>query len=95
MIKGVSEHEESIIKKILANYPYKFYYYGSRVRGDFTKGSDLDILLVSENNVPQEIINKIQLEFNQSLIPYIVNISDYNNLDKAFFELIKTTLVEI
>ena len=44
MIKGVTEKEEKIIKDILRKYPYDFYYYGSRVKGDFTKASDLDIL---------------------------------------------------
>lgn len=39
MIKGVNEFEEEIIKSILQNYPYKFYYYGSRVKGNFTKSS--------------------------------------------------------
>lgn len=95
MIKGVNASEENIIKAILANYPYKFYYYGSRVKGDFTKGSDLDILLVSEQEVSDEIIEKIELEFNKSLIPYVVNISNYSKLDKAFFELIQPTLIAI
>lgn len=95
MIKGVNAKEEIIIKSILANYPYDFFYYGSRVKGNFTKGSDLDILLVSESNVPSDIIEKIELEFNKSLIPYVVNISDYNKLDKSFYNLIKPSLVKI
>lgn len=95
MIKGVNAKEEIIIKSILANYPYKFFYYGSRVKGNFTKGSDLDILLVSENSVPSDIIEKIELEFNKSLIPYVVNISDYNKLDKSFYNLIEPSLVKI
>ena len=44
MIKGVTEKEENIIKDILSKDPYDFYYYGSRVKGDFTIASDLDIL---------------------------------------------------
>jgi len=95
MIKGVSANEENIIKSILANYPYRFFYYGSRVKGDFTKGSDLDILLVSENEVTSETIENIELEFNKSLIPYVVNVSDFNKLDKSFYDLIKPSLIEI
>ena len=45
MIKGVTENELKIIKEILFRYPYEFYLYGSRVKGDFTKSSDLVILI--------------------------------------------------
>ena len=46
-IKGVTQEEEQIIKSILAPYKddYEFYYYGSRVKGNFRPLSDLDILV--------------------------------------------------
>lgn len=34
-------------------------------------------------------------EFDESFLPYIVNFSDYNKIDKKFFELIKNDLVKI
>lgn len=95
MIKGVNAEEENIIKNILSKYPYQFFFYGSRVKGDFTKSSDLDILMVSETPVPDNVIDEIELKFNKSLIPYIINISDYNKMDKTFYELIKPSLVKI
>lgn len=95
MIKGVTEKEESIIKSILSQYPYDFYYYGSRVKGDYQKSSDLDILLKSEEDVPYSIIDDIELKFNESKIPYIVNISLYQNMNENFYNLIKNDLVLI
>ena len=95
MIKGVTSNEEKIIKDILSKYPYNFFYYGSRVKGDFTKSSDLDILLMSDKNIPEKILNELKLDFNKSLVPYIVNISVSNNLDKSFYELIKPSLVSV
>ena len=95
MIKGVNEKEESIIKSILAEYPYEFYYYGSRVKGDYTKSSDLDILLKNDEEVPYSIIEDIELKFNESLVPYIVNISQFVNIDENFYNLIKGDLVKI
>lgn len=95
MIKGVNKFEEKIIKSILQNYPYQFYYYGSRVKGDFTKSSDLDILLKSSDKIPCEILNQIDRQFNESKIPYVVNISEFTQMDKNFYELIKSDLVEI
>lgn len=95
MIKGISEKEEKIIKNILAKYPYDFYAYGSRVKGDFTRASDLDILLVCKKEVPHSQIEKLETEFNESLIPYRVNISQRCKMDDYFYELIEKDLERI
>ena len=95
MIKGVTQKEEEIIKNILRQFPYKFYCYGSRVKGDFTKSSDLDVLLKHNETVEPKILNKLDEEFNKSTIPYKVNISEYINMDKDFDTLIETNLAEI
>lgn len=95
MIKGVNEKEEKIIQEILSEFPYEFYYYGSRVKGDFTRGSDLDILIKGEKEIPPEILENLNLKFNESLIPYRVNFSDYNKINENFYNLIKNDLVKI
>lgn len=95
MIRGITEKEECIIKGILKDYPYDFYYYGSRVKGDYTKSSDLDILLKSDAVVTYSVIEDIELKFNESKIPYIVNISQYVNMDNNFYNLIKNDLIKI
>lgn len=92
MIKGVTAKEEKIIKDILEKYPYEFYYYGSRVKGGYTKASDLDILMKGGD---YGIIERIKLEFNNSYIPYIVNISRYEDMDEHFYKLIEKDLVKI
>lgn len=95
MIKGITEKEESIIQKILAKYPYEFYYYGSRVKGDFTKSSDLDILIESAPEIKQSDIENLEKEFNESLIPYRVNFSRRDRMEDYFYELIKDNLVKV
>lgn len=95
MIKGINEKEEFIIQGILKDYPYDFFYYGSRVKGNYTKLSDLDILLKNEAEVPYSVIEDIELKFNESKISYIVNISQYANMDENFYNLIKNDLVKI
>lgn len=95
MINGITEKEESIIKEILSKYPYEFYYYGSRVKGHYTIGSDLDILLVAENEILQSEIEKIDLEFNKSLIPYKVNICQKAKMEDYFYKMIEKDLVKI
>lgn len=95
MIAGITEKEEKIIKSILQAYPYEFYYYGSRVKGDFTKGSDLDILIKDEKEIPESILNRLSYEFNESLIPYVVNFSDYSSMSDEFYKLIENDLIKI
>ena len=92
MIKGVTEKEEKIIKDILKKYPYDFYYYGSRVKGDFTIASDLDILT---DKISISELEEIEEKFNESKIPYIVNVSQKSNMNEKFFNLIKNDLVKI
>lgn len=92
MIKGVTEKEEKIIKDILRKYPYDFYYYGSRVKGNFDKASDLDILT---NELSYSELEEIENQFNESRIPYVVNLSLKSNMDEKFYSLIENDLVKI
>ena len=95
MIKGITEKEERIIKEILKNFPYDFYYYGSRVKGDYTKGSDLDILIKSDTELSFEELELLETKFNESKIPYRVNFCQFKLLDEKFYRLIEKSLVEV
>jgi len=95
MIKGITKKEEQILKEILIRYPYEFYAYGSRVKGDFSKNSDLDILIKSNETISLKIIEELKLQFNESLIPYIVNFSVYNEISEDFYKLIENDLVRL
>ena len=95
MIKGINNTEEEIIKKILAEYPYKFYFYGSRVKGGFTRGSDLDILILADRELPAGELERLDTEFNKSKIPYRVNFSQRITMDENFYKLIENSLVEV
>ncbi len=94
MIKGISETEYQIINSILSPYKdkYEFYFYGSRVKGDFRDLSDLDILIKGKNCA--DIIENLEYMFDKSNLPYVVNISDFNNLNKSFYDLIEKDLVK-
>jgi len=91
MLKGTTDSEFSIIKKILSDYPYDFYAYGSRTKDDYTELSDLDLLV--EGDISLSEINSIKSRFDDSLLPYVVNITV--NADEHFYNLIKDDLVKI
>ncbi|MDR3179626.1 MAG: nucleotidyltransferase domain-containing protein [Holosporaceae bacterium] len=97
IIKGVSEKQLEIIKDVLQPYSqeYNFFMYGSRVNGNFSKNSDLDILIKGQTEASWDVIEKIQEKFDESDLPFIVHFADSYNLDENFYKSIKNSLVKI
>ena len=97
MIKGVTEVQEKIIHEVLSPYKndFDFFYYGSRVKGNFSKPSDLDILIKGKEKMPYNILERLKVLFDISNLPYVVNFADYNNIDEHFYNLIKNDLVNV
>lgn len=52
--------------------------YGSRAKGNFREGSDIDITL--KGDITKEDLNKLWHRLDDSFIPYKFDISIYNNL---------------
>lgn len=96
-VKGVTEAEETIIKNIIAplSETYDFYYYGSRVKGNFRQLSDLDLMIKGEKEAPSNIISKLKNDFDSSFLPYVVNIADFYTLNENFYNIIKDDLVKV
>ena len=94
-IKGLTEKEANIVKEILNPYleKYDFYFYGSRVKGNFRKLSDLDILVQTNSEIDFNDIDDIREKFDNSDLSFIVNLA-YDVEDK-FYALIKKDLVKV
>jgi predicted nucleotidyltransferase len=97
MILGINDFQRKIIIDILSTYhpEFSFYFYGSRVKGGFEKTSDLDILIKGRQEVPQNILAEMLKLFDESDLPFIVNLTDYSKIDKGFYDLIKNDLVSL
>ena len=93
MLPGVTPEELTIIKNILKRYSAEFFAYGSRVKGDFTPISDLDILVKSD--CFEKLLPDLKTDFDNSTLAYIVNFADYNSISNHFYELIKQDLVKL
>ena len=91
MIKGINSAEEQIIQDILKPYrtDFDFFYYGSRVKGNFEKTSDLDILIKGKK------LEIIKFLFDKSDLPFVVNFADFNSIDEKFYSLIEKDLVKV
>jgi len=88
MIK-ISEKELQTVKTILKNYAPNFevLVFGSRVSGNTHEHSDLDIALRGSEKIDLLILADIRDEFQNSNIPFRVDIIDFNRVSPEFQEL--------
>lgn len=80
-----------IIRGILKKYPYKFYAYGSRVKGMAYKYSDLDLCYREE--IPLGVISRIEEEFEESNLPWKVELVNWRHMRPKFREMIRGDLI--
>lgn len=79
--------EDDIIKKIhkvFVNYPEisEAIIYGSRAMGNYRPASDIDITFIGET-LTLSIINKVEWELDDLLLPYTFDLSIYNKISNV------------
>lgn len=84
-----TKHQE-ILYSILAKYPYRFYAYGSRVKGEVSRISDLD--LCYQDNIPNLVISELREELRESDLPFEVDLVAWKNMKPWFREVIQSDL---
>ena len=82
-----------IVKDILSKYPYTFYAFGSRARGNPKLLSDLDLCFVE--NIPWSVRAHINEDFEESNLPFTVDVIDWNTCSDEFRAQIKPNLILI
>ena len=92
MIQLEDKYRE-IIKNILSKYPYSFYVFGSRAKGKAKKFSDLDICFFS--NIPWNIRGHIDEDFENSDIPFTIDLVDFALCDEEFKKIVQKDLVPL
>lgn len=89
----IETRHQKIIQQILAKYPYAFYAYGSRAKGTARKLSDLDICFYEE--IPWNVLSHIEEDFENSDLPFKVDLVAWKWMNSQFQELIKKDLTPI
>ena len=84
------ERHIKIITDILAKYPYTFYAFGSRIKGTEKKLSDLDLCFTED--IPWNIRAHIDEDFEESDLPFTVDIIDLNSCNDNFKKAIQKDL---
>jgi len=75
---GITRKDRSVLFSIFfkcQNSIEKVYLFGSRARGDYKKNSDLDLAI----NFKSPVKNNIYTEFENSVLPYTVDVVNYSS----------------
>ncbi len=82
MSYGLKEQHIAIIQAILAKYPEidEAILYGSRAKGNFRNGSDIDLTLKGKN-LSVSLLTQIQMELEDSDLPHQADVSIYCFID--------------
>lgn len=79
---GLTDRTLATVREILASCPAveKAVLYGSRAKGSFTPGSDIDLTLVGPKLTP-DMLARLVGKFDESSLPYQVDLSIKNDID--------------
>lgn len=81
---GLNDNQLELIKNILLKYDdiKEAYIFGSRAKGTFNDRSDIDIT-IKKSNITRKLINKIIMDFEESNLPYFVDINIYEEINNV------------
>ena len=80
---GLSEKTLTMLLDFFVQFPEveQVKVYGSRAKGNFKRGSDIDLAFYAHTESPLE--GKLRVELEELPIPYLFDITDYYRLDHA------------
>jgi len=80
---GLKEQTIRQICGVFANYPHveKAILYGSRAKGNYKNGSDIDLTLCGGTDLTLEILYKIMDELDDLLLPYTIDLSIFPQIN--------------
>lgn len=82
MMYGLKDEHINKMLSVFVNYSEidKVILYGSRAKGDFRNGSDIDLSLVGDE-LNSDILSRLESDFDDLLLPYKIDISIFNKID--------------
>jgi predicted nucleotidyltransferase len=93
---GLDDNTIQRIQEVFSEFSQveKVILYGSRAKGNYKPGSDID-LTVKGDNLTLSVMNQIGLELDDLLLPYMFDISVFSHIrDKDLIEHIERIGIE-
>jgi len=80
---GLKESVIQGINTVLAHHPQvdRAVLYGSRAKGNYKNGSDIDLTLYGGPNLTLKVLYRIMDEIDDLLLPYIIDLSIFNTIN--------------
>ncbi|WP_010254825.1 nucleotidyltransferase domain-containing protein [Treponema primitia] len=80
---GLSNRALKTVKDILSKYPgiQSAVLYGSRAKGNYKNGSDIDITLHTDDAFTYKDLLDLKGDFDESDLPHMVDVSNYRTLE--------------
>lgn len=84
MIFGLSEKTMEKFHSVFKKYSEveQVLIYGSRAKGNYREGSDIDLTLVG-NHISDKILSSIKVDIDELNTPYLVDVSVFHHLKSA------------
>ncbi|HBI22347.1 MAG TPA: hypothetical protein DDY37_07190 [Legionella sp.] len=82
LLFGLKESTINQIKEVFSSYPgiEKAVIYGSRAKGNYRNGSDIDITLLGES-LTYEQLNRIETQLDDLMLVYSIDLSLFKYID--------------
>lgn len=79
---GLKDTTIQKICDVLAKYPQveKAVLYGSRAKGNYKNGSDIDLMLFGGETLTMNILYRIMSELDDLLLPYTIDLSIFQHI---------------
>jgi predicted nucleotidyltransferase len=88
---NVSPKHLKTVKEILRTYlpECEVWAFGSRLTGQAKSYSDLDLAIIGKNKLPAQTMIKLKEAFEESILPFRVDILDWHKLSGSFKKIIQ------
>jgi len=79
--ESLTKETRARLKEVFSHYPQitETLLYGSRAKGNFRDNSDVD-LAIKGNGLDRFIVSEILLELQETDIPYLIDLQDYDEI---------------
>jgi predicted nucleotidyltransferase len=93
--KQTLDEVKRILWKRLDKKKFKAFVYGSRARGTARKFSDVDIGIEGPTKIDSLTLVELESDFEESDLPYVVELTDFNEVDKDFYRIARSKTISL